>query len=188
MNKQKKQLLLLVLVLALAIVAFVWVSKLPAEEEAEEAIRYTVIELDAEAVNKVSFTNETGTYILNKAEEEWTYNGNKTLDIDEDEVLQMVKKVAALTSENCIEQVTDLSMYGLDTPMITILLSDGSTSYTLLVGDYNDVTYTQYVCLESDKETVYTTAAYNISSFKEGIDELIVVKEETQSVTTEAEE
>lgn len=188
MNKQKKQLLLLILVLLLAIVAFVVVSKMPSEEEVEETVSYTITDLEAETVNKLTFTNATGTYTLTKTDDVWSYEGDKILDIDEDAVQDMVNKVASLTSENCIEQVEDLSQYGLDEPEITILVSDGTTSYTLFIGDYNDMTNTQYLCLESDQETVYTTTSYNISSFENGIDELIVVEEETETSTTQAEE
>lgn len=188
MNKQKKRLLLLVLILVLAIVAFIMVSKMPEEEAAEETVTYTVTDLDAEAVNKLTFTNETGTYTFTKADDVWSYEGDKTLDIDEDAVQTMISKVASLTSENCMEQVEDLSLYGLDEPEITILVSDGITSYTLFIGDYNNVTYTQYLCLENDMETVYTTTSYQISSFKNGIDELIVVEEETETATTEVQE
>lgn len=180
MNKQKKQLLLLILVLILAIVAFVVVLKMPSDEEVEESATFTITDLDAEAVNKLTFTNATGTYTFTKKDDVWCYEGDKTLDIDEAAVQNMVNKVATLTSENCIEQVEDLSLYGLDEPEITILISDGTTSYTLLIGDYNDITYTQYLCLASNQETVYTTTSSNISSFENGIDELIVVEEETE--------
>ncbi len=185
MNKQKKQMILLILLFVMAVTAFVIVSKMPEEEDSEDVVTYTVTNLEAEAVNKLTFTNETGTYILTKQDGIWSYEGDKTLDLDEEAVQTMVGKVANLTSENCIEQVEDLSLYGLDEPEITILVSDGTDSYTLFIGNYNDVTYTQYLCLESDMETVYTTTSYQISSFKNGIDDLIVDEEEMESVITE---
>ena len=188
MNKQKKQLLSLVLILVLAIAVFIMVSKIPEEEAAEETVTYTVTDLDAETVNKLTFTNETGTYTFSKTDDIWNYEGDKALDIDEEAVQTMISKVASLTSENCMEQVEDLALYGLDEPEITILVSDGATSYTLFIGDYNDITYTQYLCLESDMETVYTTTSYQISSFKNGIDDLIVVEEEAETVATEVQE
>lgn len=188
MKKQKKQLLILALILVLAIAAFVVVSKIPEEETAEETVTYTVTDLDAEAVNKLTFTNETGTYTFSRTDDIWSYEGDKTLDIDEEEVEKMVNKVAALSSENRMEAVEDLSLYGLDEPEITILVSDGTTSYTLFIGDYNDITYTQYLCLESDMKTVYTTTSYQISAFKKGIDDLIVVEEETENASSEMQE
>ena len=186
MNKQKKQLLLLLLVLIIAIVAFLFVSKMPDEDETEEAVSYTVTDLEAENVSKLVFTNDTGTYTLTKQEDgTWTYEGDKTLDMDETAVESLISKVSALTSEDKIEQVEDVSGYGLDEPAITILVSDGINSYTLLVGDYNDVTYTYYICLENDVETVYTTTSYSISSFQNGIDSLVAEEEETTEEMSE---
>ncbi|MBQ6788053.1 MAG: DUF4340 domain-containing protein [Lachnospiraceae bacterium] len=185
MNKQKKQLILLIILFVMAVTAFGIVSKMSEEEESKEAVNYTVTNLEAEAVNKLTFTNETGTYILTKQDGIWSYEGDKTLDLDEEAVQTMVGKVGNLTSENCIEQVEDLALYGLDVPEITILVSDGTDSYTLFIGNYNEVTYTQYLCLESDMETVYTTTSYQISSFKNGIDDLIVEEEEMETVNTE---
>ncbi len=189
MNKQKKQLLLLLLVLILAIVTFLFVSKMPDEDETEEAISYTITDLEAENVSKLVFTNDTGTYTLTKQEDgTWTYEGDKTLAMDETAVENLISKVSALTSEDKIEQVEDVSEYGLDEPVITILVSDGTNSYTMLVGDYNDVTYTYYVCLENDMETVYTTTSYSISSFQNGVDSLIAEEEETTEETTQTQE
>lgn len=183
MNKQKKQLLLLIFILILAIAAFLLVSQIPSGEEAEETQSYSVTSLDTEKVCKLSFTNDNGTFTLTKQEDSWVYEGDKTLDMDEDAVDNLVSKVAALTSENRIEQVEDSSIYGLDEPIVTILVSDGKNSYTLLVGDYNNMTCTYYLCLEDDMKTVYTTTSYNISSFMDGIENLIVEEEETESET-----
>lgn len=179
MNKQKKQLILLILLFVMAVTVFAIVSNMAGEEDSEEVETYIVTNLEAEAVNKLTFTNETGTYILTKQDGIWSYEGDKTLDLDEEAVQTIVGKVANLTSENCMKQIEDLSLYGLDEPEITILVSDGTESYTLFIGDYNDVTYTQYLCLESDMETVYTTTSYQIAPFKSGIDDLIVVEDET---------
>ena len=179
MNKQKKQLLLLLFVLIIAVGAFVLVIQIPSEEE-ETVVSYTVTNLVADNVTKLSYTNENGTYTFTKQDDIWSYEGDKTLDIDEDSINSMVSSIAALTSENCISQVEDASIYGLTEPTMTILVSDGTTSYTVLVGDYNDVTGTQYICLENDMSTVYTTSSYTVSDFEGGIDDLIVEEEETE--------
>ncbi len=185
MDKQKKQLLLLLPVLIIAIVALVLVLRMPEEEEAEDITTYTVTDLGAENVTKLVFTNETGTFTLTKQEDTWTYEEFPDIDLDEDAVNAMVSQVASLSSENCIEKVTDLIPYGLREPAITILVSDGTTSDTILVGDYNDITATQYICLESDKETIYTTTMETVEPFAYSIDSVIAAEEETTEVVAE---
>ena len=197
MEKQKKQLIGLLAVLIVAVIAFVVISKLPDGEESEDKETYAVTALDADAVTKLVYTNESGTVSLTKNGSEWICEEDKSVDIDEDTVNNMVSKVASLTSENKLENVTDVSQYGLDDPTLKILISDGSDSYTLFVGDYNETTYTYYLCLESDMSTVYTTQSGTISDFQNNTLAELTAEEETQTAveetaqtqtTTEAEE
>lgn len=190
MEKQKKQLIGLLAVLIAALIAFVVVSRLPDEEDAqEETVTYEVTKLEAEDVTKLVYTNETETFTLTKNDDGWVCDEYRDVTIDEDAVMTMVNKVAAMTSENKIENVEDISQYGLDEPSLTILVSDSTDTYTILVGDYNATTYTYYMCLENDKTTVYTTESATISSFNNNtIEDLTAEEETTVEETTEAEE
>lgn len=183
MEKQKKQLIGLLAILIVAVIAFVVVKKLPKEEEEDTTASYEVTNLNADDVTKLVYTNENGTLTLNKDGDNWSCDEDRSVDIDADKVNTMVGKVATLTSENKIENVEDIAQYGLDTPSLTILVSDGTTSYTILVGDYNETTYTYYVCLESDKSTVYTTNSVTITSFQNNTLEDITAEEETETET-----
>lgn len=201
MEKQKKQLIGLLVVLIVAVIAFIVISKLPSEEESEDKESYVVTALDSDAVTKLVYTNESGTVSLTKSGSDWICEEDKGVDIDEDTVNNMVSMVASLTSENKLENVTDVSQYGLDNPTLKILISDGSDSYTIFVGDYNETTYTYYLCLESDMSTVYTTQSGTISDFQNNTLTELTAEEETQTdaetaveetaqtqITTEAEE
>lgn len=183
MEKQKKQLLGLLVILIVAVIAFIVVKNLPQEEETDTTASYEVTNLNADDVTKLVYTNENGTLTLNKDGDNWICDEDRSVDIDEDKVSTMVGKVASLTSENKIENVEDIAQYGLDTPSLTILVSDGTTSYTLLIGDYNETTYTYYMCLESDKSTVYTTNSVTITSFKSNTLEDITAEEKMETET-----
>ena len=185
MEKQKKQLIGLLAVLIVAVIAFVVISKLPDGEESEDKENYVVTTLDADAVTKLVYTNESGTVSLTKSGSDWICEEDKGVDIDEDTVNNMVGKVASLTSENRLENITDVSQYGLDDPTLKILISDGSDSYTLFVGDYNETTYTYYLCLESDMSTVYTTQSGTISDFQNNTLTELTAEEETQTAVEE---
>ena len=185
MEKQKEQLLLLAGILIVALVAFLLLSRLPDEEETEETPAYQVTNLEADLVTKLVYTNENGTITLLKSGDEWQCEEDKSIDIDEDTVETMVGKVASYSSENKMENVEDVSIYGLDQPSLTILVSDGTTSYTMLIGDYNETTYTYYMCLENDMSTVYTTESVTISVFDHTLEDLTAEEESTEETTTE---
>ena len=179
MEKQKKQLLLLAGALILVIAAWFGVSLIPEEEEAEETMSYQVSDLEEDAVTKLTYTNEQGTLSFAKEGEEWLYEADKSVDIEESTIEKMVGKLASYSSENQITGVEDISIYGLNEPKYTILLSDGTTSYTMFVGDYNATTYTYYMCLESDTSTVYTVQSADVSVYENVLEDLIVEEEET---------
>lgn len=182
MKKQKKQLIVMFCVLVFAIAALVFVSKLPAEEETEENQNYAITDLDQDKINRFSYTNAGGMYNFTRQGEEWLNEDDKALDVDEEVIDRMVGKVASLTSQNRIEQVEDRAQYGLEIPAVSILISDGTTAYTLLIGDYNELTGTYYLCLESDQGTVYTADSYTVSEFIEkNLDDLIVQEQETET-------
>lgn len=186
MRKQKKQLMIILFVLILAIAALVFVWKLPSEEETEETQSYTVTDLDKDNISRFSYTNESGMYSFTRQGEEWVNEDDKTLDMDEDTIDSMIGKIASLTSQNRIEQVEDSAQYGLEEPAVSILISDGTSGYTVLIGDYNELTGTYYLCLESDKGIVYTTDSYTVSDFMEkNLDDLTVQQEEETETGTE---
>lgn len=187
MEKQKKQLIGLLIILIVAVAAFILVSKLPDEDTDEEKAVYAVTSLNKEDVTKLKFTNGNGTVTLTKNGESWLCEEDRTVDIDEDTVDTMAGKVASLTSENKIENVEDISRYGLDSPSLTILVSDGTDTKTILVGDYNETTYTYYLCLEGDTGTVYTAQSSTVSDFMNKTLEDLAAEEETTETRTATE-
>jgi hypothetical protein len=187
MEKQKKQLMALLAVLVVAVVAFFGVSKISnADEEEDTTPAYSVNEIEADNVTRLVFTNSNGTVSLSKSGDEWYSEDDKSLDIDEDTVNTLVGKMAGLTSDDKIENVTDLSQYGLDEPVKTIMISDGTNTCTILVGSYNSITSTYYICLESDTTTVYSTDN-RVNTFSKTIDDLIAEPETETETETEIE-
>lgn len=179
MEKQKKQLLIFTLALLFVVGAWYGVSLIPEEEDTEETMSYQVSDLEKEVVTKLTYTNEQGTFSFFKEGEEWIYEADQSVDIEESTIENMVGKLASYTSKNQITEVEDISVYGLDEPQYIVLLSDGTTSYTMLVGDYNATTYTYYMCLEDAKDTIYTVQSSDISVFGNTLEDLIVEEEET---------
>ncbi|MBQ7944369.1 MAG: DUF4340 domain-containing protein [Lachnospiraceae bacterium] len=185
MEKQKKQLLLMAFLLIVAILAFVGISAIPEEEE-EEAVTYQITDMATDSVTKLVYTFDDVHVKLAKSGEEWLNDEDKSMDLDEAAVEDMIDRVASLTSEDKIENVEDASIYGLDAATKNVLISDGTTTYTLVIGDYNDLTSTYYVCLEDDMSTVYTANSTTVNAFNTAVEELIVEEGTTTEVATEA--
>lgn len=178
MNKQKKQMIILGVVLLIVVVCFAVICMIPETEEEIQAESYQLTSFEEDAIQKLTFTNIEGTYSFVKNEEEWLYDSDKSLNIDESIINSMISKLANYSSENKITEVTDLSAYGLDAPSKKLLISDGDNSVTFLVGSYNDITYTYYMCLEDEMSTVYTMTSSDLSIFDKTIEDMIVEPEE----------
>lgn len=182
MNKQKKQLIMLVVVLLAVIIAFVVVTKLSQDDKEDEALKYQVTDMTKDSVTKLSYTNENGTFSFTKVDDSWQYDNDTSLNIKESTLDNMVAKVASLESDNQITDVSDASIYGLDSPDITISISDGNKAETINIGDYNLTTSTYYVSRDEDTSVIYTTTSATISSFQtQNIDELVEVESETET-------
>jgi len=137
MEKQKKQLLFMIVLLVVAIAAFVGITAIPEKEE-EEAVTYQITDMTSESVTKLTYSFDGVHVKLTKSGEEWQNEEDKSMDIDEAAVEALIDKVASLTSKNQIENVEDSGQYGLTDATKTVLISDGTTTYTLMFGDYND--------------------------------------------------
>lgn len=187
MEKQKKQLLLMLFLLIVAVAAFLGISAIPEEEE-EQSVTYQIIDMPVEDVTKLTYSFDDVQVKLVKSGIEWQSEEDKSIDLDETTIESMLSKVAALTSANRIENVEDASQYGLTEATKTVLISDGMTTYTLVVGDYNDMTSTYYVCLEDDMSTVYTANSTTVNAFNTTVDTLVVEEEtEVETATLEVE-
>ncbi|MBE5876669.1 MAG: DUF4340 domain-containing protein [Lachnospiraceae bacterium] len=185
MEKQKKQLLFMIVLLVVAIAAFVGITAIPEKEE-EEAVTYQITDMTSESVTKLTYSFDGVHVKLTKSGEEWQNEEDKSMDIDEAAVEALIDKVASLTSKNQIENVEDSGQYGLTDATKTVLISDGTTTYTLMFGDYNDMTSTYYVCLEDDMSTVYTADSTTVNAFHTAVEELVAEEEETKETVVES--
>mgnify|MGYP002424649232 CR=1 FL=1 len=116
---------------------------------------------------------------MTKNAQEWIYDNDSSLDMDEDKVTELIQTVAPLNSENRIEEVENLEMYGLAEPALTILVSDGEEVCTMMIGDLNEMTGTYYLCLEGKESVIYDVNPQIVSAFGTTLEDLVTAKEQT---------
>ncbi|MCX4378952.1 MAG: DUF4340 domain-containing protein, partial [Lachnospiraceae bacterium] len=157
MERQKKQLAMLTVILIAAVIILIVLLKYfdKASEDVSEENHFTINNIQADKVIRFAFTNSAGTVSLTKNAQEWIYDNDSSLDMDEDKVTELIQTVAPLDSENRIEEVENLEMYGLAEPALTILVSDGEEVCTMMIGDLNEMTGTYYLCLEGKESVIY---------------------------------
>lgn len=179
-QKQIKTLIITLLALVLLVGGYVAMSILiPEEEETEDTdedeVVYTVEE---DTINKISYTNQSGTIELVLNNEEWSSPTDKECPVNNYTVDAMVTALEEVKASRTIEkEEVDTEAFGLDSPSLVVNFTqeDGTkTTYTL--GTLNSVVNKYYFQVSGDdKAYLIDTTLFN--SFDYNLLELAEVEE-----------
>ena len=98
----------------------------------------------------------------------------------------MIQKVAPLKEDQVIENVTDMSQYGLVDPERTIQYETADRSVIINVGNLNSMTSQYYVAFPSEMK-VYVVATNVVTGFNYTLEDLVEVEETAEETeSTEA--
>ncbi|WP_342755891.1 DUF4340 domain-containing protein [Kineothrix sedimenti] len=187
MKKQKIQLTVILILLIATAAAYAGVKYYNNNHtEEEETASYTITQDDASSVKELSLTNDNGELSFTKEGDVWYENSDKTVSIDAGALENIIEEAVSVTSEDVIENVEDMSQYGLDNPEITVTYTTENGNITLEIGDYNSAVSKYYVCVKGEN-MVYTMDSTARDSFTKSLDDLKTVETETlDSESTEA--
>ncbi len=180
MRKQQKQLIIL-LVILLVLAAVFWGLKQYnniQSQQPQEKTDIMVVDLNSEEIVRFSYENEGVKYSFEKEDGIWYYAEDKTLTLNQDRIALMIDKVSPMIAGQVIENVTDMTKYGLDEPLKILQFETPSESVILHTGDYNSVSSIYYICKPSET-TVYTVESPVVTIFDDTLEDLIEETEET---------
>ncbi len=165
-----------VVVLAGALTALLLTS--PDEDEAaeestsvssEEKTSALLYDKDPAKISSIDISNESGNIRIERyADNFWTIPDISGFPLDSDLIESAVNSAATLTAETTIKDKTDLSVYGLDSPRITIkTVFDGDTAQekTVYIGNATPKNNGYYVILEGGTD-IYTVKTSALSVFE----------------------
>lgn len=185
MGKQGKQLLVLVIVLVLLVAGYFGLrqyNQSGSEEESEEDV-VTVVDITQDDVVRLSYDYEGETYHYDKVDGVWYYTDDHSLELTQYLVKNMVSMIAPLEAQQVIENVTDMTQYGLADSDRTINFETENASYVFKVGDYNSVSGVRYICKPSEN-TVYAVSSGVVSIFDKTLEDLLSQTEDTTAEET----
>ncbi len=182
MKKQRRQTLLLLLLLTVCGGALFALRGYNGsrEEKGEEAEGEVIIAVASEEIIRYGFDYEGVSYVLEKEEDTWYDAENHERNLYQYRTAALTEGVAPLVAVQVLENVSDLSQYGLKEPQRTIFYETATESYTLYVGDKNTVTSSYYVSLPSDGN-VYVVESAAINRFNVTLEDLTDATEETEA-------
>ena len=189
---KKKQRQMIGMLLALVVLAAVFlgirqynkntVSATSTTEDTQE----TVLDVNSDDITSFCYVYEGETYAFEKEDEIWYYADNHSLNLNQDRIKAMILKVAPLKADQVIENVTDMSQYGLADPERTIQYETADRSVIINIGNLNSMTSQYYIAFPSEMK-VYVVTTNVVTGFNYTLEDL-VEEEDSTDVAEESQE
>lgn len=148
-----------------------------------EDTQETVLDVNSDDITNFRYVYEGETYAFEKKDETWYYTDDHSLNLNQERIKAMILKVAPLKADQVIENVTDMSQYGLADPERTIQYETADRSVIINVGNLNSMTSQYYIAFPSEMK-VYVVATNVVTGFNYTLEDLV---EETTEATETAE-
>ena len=141
-----------------------------------------MLDVNSDDITSFSYVYEGETYAFEKKDETWYYTDDHSLNLNQERIKAMILKVAPLKADQVIENVTDMSQYGLADPERTIQYETADRSVIINVGNLNSMTSQYYIAFPSEMK-VYVVATNVVTGFNYTLDDLVEeITEETESI------
>ena len=120
--KRTKKLYILLGVLVVICIATFALSKTEEKKEKIKNSDKTILEVDRDSVNKISWKSSSGSLAFEKKDDTWVYTDDANFPVDQDKIAERLKLFKEFGVAFEIEDVDDYGQYGLDDPECTITL------------------------------------------------------------------
>lgn len=181
MKKQARQIIVLLIVLAVLGIGYAVLCDYNKEQQNQPAqsSQTALLDLNQEEIISIRYNYEGETYTFEKEDETWHSVSNPECALHQHNFYVMSSNLAKLEVEHSIGQVTDLSQYGLEKPQKEISFETADSSYTIFIGDYNEVAGGYYLYLEEDK-TVHLVNGVFVNVFSKNLEDLMETVSENE--------
>lgn len=156
------------------------------QEKADSADTSTVLNLKVDDVSKIAYEIDGEMVSFTKDADKWILDSDAAFEADADKVTSLISSITSMTATRKIEDVSDLSEYGLDAPGQTVTLTDADGNETTICwGSNNATTGDDYVYCTNDDKVVYTVASSVLSSLSSSVEDYRATEETTTEEATE---
>lgn len=129
------------------------------EKASEESQKETITEIETADITKLTFQIGEDEAVFEKEGEEWKYAADEAFPVNSAQIDSVLGCLAPLEAIRTLEDITDISEYGLDEPQNIVTVTDsGGIETVVTIGDMNGGTGNDYVMLGEDSGVVYTTS------------------------------
>lgn len=185
MKKKQRQMIGMLLALVVLAAAFLGIRQYnknaASATSTTEDTQETVLDVNSDDITSFCYVYEGETYAFEKEDDTWYYADDHSLNLNQDRIKAMILKVAPLKADQVIENVTDMSQYGLADPERTIQYETADRSVIINIGNLNSMTSQYYVAFPSEMK-VYVVTTNVVTGFNYTLEDL--VEETTEAMET----
>ena len=146
-----------------------YVSKEEKTESSEEKSKTKVFSVKTDDIKSLEFIVDKKDVTFEKKDDSWVKKDETAFPVNQttlDSAASAIKKVEA---DRVLEDVEDLTEYGLDSPSNTVTVDTADGTTKLNIGDENTSTNQYYISKDDDDSTVYVVAADTVSPFMDSL-------------------
>ena len=183
MKNKTVKMVLAVVVLGVCCGAYAGVKTYVAHQEQKESEEdsegsTTVFTASTDNIKSLDFMVDDTETTFEKDDDSWVKKDETDFPVNQTTLDSAASAIASVDSDRVLEDVDDLSEYGLDSPSNTIKIvtkSDGEDgddiTTTLYVGDENSSTSQYYVRKDDDEKTVYLIDSSCVEPFTKSLND-----------------
>lgn len=135
------------------------------ESSSDEESKTEVFSVKTDDIKSLEFIVDKKEVTFEKKDDSWVKKDETAFPVNQttlDSAASAIKKVEA---DRVLEDVEDLTEYGLDSPSNTVTVDTADGTTKLNIGDENTSTNQYYISKDDDDSTVYVVAADTVSPF-----------------------
>lgn len=141
--KKSKRLILLLMICVLVFAGVFAATRIQEKNEQIQASGETVLTVDADSVQSISWTAGEESLAFHK-DESWLYDDDEAFPVSADSIQQRLDWFTALSAAFIIDDVQSLSDYGLEEPTCTVTLTTADETITVDFGGLSTIDEQRY--------------------------------------------
>ena len=142
-----------------------YVSKEEKTESSEEESKTEVFSVKTDDIKSLEFIVDKKEVTFEKKDDSWVKKDEIAFPVNQTTLDSAASAIETVEADRVLEDVEDLTEYGLDSPSNTVTVDTADGITKLNIGDENTSTNQYYISRDDDDSTVYVVAADTVSPF-----------------------
>ena len=139
------------------------------ESSSEEESKTEVFSVKTDDIKSLEFIVDKKEVTFEKKDDSWVKKDETAFPVNQTTLDSAASAIEKVEADRVLEDVEDLTEYGLDSPSNTVTVDTADGTTKLNIGDENTSTNQYYISRDDDDSTVYVVAADTVSPFMDSL-------------------